>query len=120
MVIAFSAGGHMPTERFGSAGFNGRHHLELAETDVTGIGPSICGAISSKDVGDFQLRARQPPRPLLQTSPDGVILQLLQHLVRADSAADGLGRDVCISRRRAKLGMSQKHLDHPDIRSGLE
>ena len=93
----------MPTERFGSAVFNGRHHFELAETDVTRVGPSICGAISSKDVSDLQLRARQPSRPLLQTSPDGVILQLLQHLVGADSAADSLGRDMRIARRRAEL-----------------
>ncbi len=103
MVIAFGAGSDMPPERFGSAGLYRRHYLQLTETDMTGIGPPICGSILPKDVSDLQLRARQPPRPLLQTSPDGVILQLLQHLVGADGAADGLGRDVCITRRSAEL-----------------
>ncbi len=103
MVIAFGAGDHMPTERFGSAGFNGRHHLELAETIVTGISPSICGTIVPKDVSNLQLGARQPPASLIQSSPDGVILQLLQHLVRADCPADGLGRDMRVARCRAEL-----------------
>ncbi len=96
----------MPTERFGSAGFNCRHHLELAETDVTRIGPPICGTMVPKDVCDLQPWARQSPEPLLQSSPDGVILQLLQHLIRADGSADGLGGDMRITRRRAELGMT--------------
>lgn len=120
MVAAFGASRHMPAESFGSAGFNRRHHLELAETDMTRIGPPPRGAIVPKDICDLQPWARQPPGPLLQPSPDGVILQLLQHLIRADSAANGFGRDMRVARRCAKLGMAQKNLDNPDIRSGLE
>jgi hypothetical protein len=62
MVIAFGAGGHMPTERFGSAGFNCRHHLQLAETDVPSIGPPIRGSIVPKDICDLQSWARHRPR----------------------------------------------------------
>ena len=106
-MIAFGAGSDMPPERFGSAGLYRRHHLQLAETDMTGIGPPICRPIVPKDVSDLQLRARQPPEPLLQSSPDGVILQLLQHLIGADGAANGLSRDMRVARCRAELGMSQ-------------
>lgn len=119
-MIAFGAGSYMPTERFGSAGFNRRHHLELAETDMARIGPPPRGAVSSKDICDFQPWAGQPPVPLLQPPPDSVILQLLQHLIRTDGTADGLSGDMRIARRCAELGMSQKHLDHPNIRPGLK
>ncbi len=77
MVIAFGAGSYMPTERFGSASFYRRHHFELAETDMTCLGPPICGSILPKDVSNLQPGALQPPEPLLQSPPDGVVLQLL-------------------------------------------
>ena len=38
MIVAFGATSHMPAKRFGSAGLDGRHHLELAEADMPGIG----------------------------------------------------------------------------------
>lgn len=120
VVIAFGAGSYMPTERFGSAGFNRRYHLELAETDVTRIGLPICRTILPKDISDLQPWARQPPEPLFQSSPDGVILQLLQHLVWADSAADSLSRNMRIARGCAEFRMTQKHLNHPDIGSSLQ
>ena len=86
---------------------------------MTRVGPSICGTMVPKDVCDLQLWAGQPSRPLLQPSPDGMILQLLQHLVWADSTTDGLGRDMRIARCCAELGMTQQHLDHPNIGSCL-
>ncbi len=103
VVIAFGAGSHMTTERFGSAGLNRRHHLELAEADMAQVGRPPRGAISSKDICDLQSWAGQPPELLLQPPPDGMILQLLQHLVGADGAANGLGRDMRVARRRAQL-----------------
>lgn len=120
MVAAFGASRHMPAERLGSAGFNRRHHLQLAVTDMTSIGPPTCRTIPPKDICDLQAWARQPPGPSLQSPPDGVFLQLLQHLGGADGATNGFGRDMGVARRRAELGMTQKHLDHPDIRSCLQ
>tara|TARA_R110000796_G_scaffold14517_1_gene47438 strand:- start:18504 stop:18728 length:225 start_codon:yes stop_codon:yes gene_type:complete len=40
------------------------------------IGPSPRRTITSEDISDLQLWAGQPPGPLLQPSPHGVILQL--------------------------------------------
>lgn len=110
----------MPSERLGPARLYRRHHLELAEADMTRVSPSICGTMVPKDVGDLQRWARQPPEPLLQSSPDGVILQLLEHLIRADGPAYSLGRNMRVARCRAELGMSQEHLNHPHVRSGLK
>ena len=42
-------------------------------------------ALSAKDVSDLQLRSRHPGARLLQTSLDGLILQIRQHLVGAHS-----------------------------------
>ena len=81
LMVALGAGRHMPAERLGSASLYRRHYLELAEADMPRVGPSICGTMVPKDVCDLQPWARQPPGPLLQSPPDGVILQLLQHLV---------------------------------------
>ena len=38
LMAALGAGRHMPAECFGSAGLNGGHHFELAETDMSSIG----------------------------------------------------------------------------------
>ena len=54
LVIAFGAGRHMPAERLGSAGLNGGHHFELAQADMTRIGPPPRRAIAAKDVSDLQ------------------------------------------------------------------
>lgn len=88
MVAAFGTPRHMPAEHLGPAGLYSRHQLELAETDMTRIGPAICGTIVPKDVSDLQPWARQTPEPLLQSPPNGVVLQLFQHLIRADGPAD--------------------------------
>ena len=132
MVAALGASRHMAAECRGSASLYGRHYFELAETDMTRIGLPICRTILPKDISHLQPRATarqsllaamrggQPPGPLLQSPPDSVILQLPQHLVRADRAANGFGRDMCIARCRTELGMPQKHLDHPYVRSRFE
>lgn len=103
MVAALGTPCHMPAERFGSAGFDGRHHFELAETDMTRIGLPICRPILPKDVSYLQPWARQPPESLFQPSPHGMILQLFQHLVGADGAADGFGGDMGIPSRCTEL-----------------
>ena len=38
-----------------------RHHLELTQAHMPGIGPAPGGAMVMKDVGDFQPRAALPP-----------------------------------------------------------
>jgi hypothetical protein len=59
LVIAFGAGGNMPAERLGSAGLNGGHHFELAEADMSLIGPPPSRAMGAEDVSDLQLELKQ-------------------------------------------------------------
>ena len=53
MVAAFGATGHMPAERFGSAGLNRRHHLQLREADMPRIGLSPRRAVGTEDISDL-------------------------------------------------------------------
>ncbi len=70
------AGRYVPAERLGPTGLDRRHHLELAEADMPGIGPPPCGPMGPEDVSDLQPRAGQRPRPSLQASLNGLVLQL--------------------------------------------
>ncbi len=47
----------------GAASLDGRHDLELAKADVTGMGRPKGGSVATEDVGDLQRRAHcgQPP-----------------------------------------------------------
>jgi len=49
----------MPAERLGSAGLNGGHHFELAEADMSLIGPPPSRAMGAEDVSDLQLELWQ-------------------------------------------------------------
>lgn len=51
----------MPAKRFRATGFDGRHNTQLAEVQMPSIGLPIGRAVSSKDVSNLQIRARQRP-----------------------------------------------------------
>src|SRR3979490_799073 len=44
----------MPAEGRGAAALDRRHHLELAEAHMAGIGPAPCQAVATEDVRDLQ------------------------------------------------------------------
>lgn len=106
----------MPAERLGPAGFDRRHHPELGEADMPGIGPPPCGTMGAKDVSDFKPRAGHRPGPLIPAS----ILQLGQRLVGARRVTDQLRGDMCVAFRCLEFGMPEQYLDHPHIRPGLQ
>src|ERR1700693_2805758 len=58
----------MTAERGRAAALDGRHHLELAEAHMPGIGPAPGGAMVMKDVGDLQPRAAHRRRARLRVS----------------------------------------------------
>ena len=120
-MAAAGATGHMPAECLGSAGFDGRHHLELGQADMPRIGLPPRRAMSAEDVSQFQ---RWPGHAApASVRPDGSehpVLDKLHLLEGADSALDRLGGDMGITRRGAELGMTQQHLDHPHVRVGLQ
>jgi hypothetical protein len=44
----------MPAEGCGAAALDGRHHLQLVEADVPGIGSTPCRPVVAKDIRDLQ------------------------------------------------------------------
>ena len=52
----------MSAERCRPAALDRRHHLELAEADMAGIGPAPCRAVAAEDVRDLQRWTRHAAR----------------------------------------------------------
>ena len=77
--------------------------LYLAHPDTCPASASVRQASSAPLVTLLRNERGQPPELLLQPSPDGAILELLQHLIWANSATNGLGRDMGVTRRRTEL-----------------
>jgi hypothetical protein len=50
----------MPAERLGSAGFYRGHHFELAQTDMSRIGPPPRRAMGAEDVSNLQFWQGHP------------------------------------------------------------
>ena len=96
----------MSAERVRSAGFNCRHHFELAQADMPRIDPPPRRTMGSKDISDLQLWPGHAPRASLQPAFEGLILQVLEVLEWADGVADGFGGDMRIPRRRTEFGMA--------------
>ena len=53
-MVAVLANGDVAAECCGSAALNGRHHFELAEADMTGMGLTPGSAMVAEDVRDLQ------------------------------------------------------------------
>ena len=53
-IGAVLAARDMATERCRAAVLDRRHHLELVEADMAGIGPAPCRAVAAEDVRDLQ------------------------------------------------------------------
>src|SRR5215467_9256599 len=94
----------MAAERCRAAVLDRRHHLELAETDVAGIGLTPCRSLAAENIRDLQHRTghrrrwlrRQRVFPLLS----GLLARLRQEIERALDARDHTGRDAGVARRR--------------------
>ena len=61
----------MPAKRGRAALFDRRHHLELTQAHMSGIGSAPVGSMAMKDVCDLQPRAahRRPASPRVGASP---------------------------------------------------
>ena len=71
-LAAILTGLDMAAEGCGAAGLDRRHHLELAETEMAGMGRTPGGAMTMEDVGDLQRRAahrRRVTRPAAPRPP---------------------------------------------------
>lgn len=52
----------MATQHRRAAVFDGRHHLELPEANVAGVGPTPCRAVIPEDIRDLQCLPRHDGR----------------------------------------------------------
>ena len=71
-VAAVLARLDVTAKRGGAAGLDRRHHLQLAEAQVAGLGRAPGGAMAMEDVGDLQGRAahrRRVIRPVVSRPP---------------------------------------------------
>nr|POF04829.1 hypothetical protein CFP56_79053 [Quercus suber] len=68
-VAAALAGLDVAAESRGAAGLDGRHHLELAEADVAGIGGAPSRTVLAEDVRDLQRGTRHRIRPRCRRPP---------------------------------------------------
>jgi hypothetical protein len=115
-VCAVLAARDMPAQRRGAAALDRRHHLQLAEAHMAGIGFAPSRSMIAENIRDLQRRTRHASRALSWP------LSLLARDVveRAHDLADGLGGDARIERCGIEPGVPEQHLDHSDIDVLLE
>ena len=109
----------MAAERRRAAALDRRHHLQLAEADMAGIGLTPCRAMAAEDIRDLQSRTRHARRAFRRAARTSLSLTR-DALQRAHDLADRLGGDAGIERRGVELGVPEQHLDHADIDVLLE
>ena len=103
----------MTAEGCGAAVLDGRHHLEMAEADMAGVGSTPCRAVGAEDIRDLERRTRHG-------SLAGRACSWRQILQRALDLADGPGGDLGIARRGLELLVSEQRLDEADVHAAVE
>jgi hypothetical protein len=96
----------MAAQRRRAATLDRRHHLELAEAHMAGVGFAPRRSMAVENIRDLQCRTRHPRRAL------GGRLGLLDlagdMLQRAHDLPDRLGGDAGIERRGIDLGVAEQ------------
>ena len=117
-VRALLAARDMPAERRRAAALDRRHHLQLVEAHMAGIGLTPCRSMAAEDIRDLQSWTRHAAprfrRAARLLELEGDMLQ------RAHDLADRLGGDTSIERRGIELGVTEQDLDHADVDVLLE
>src|SRR5262249_22774297 len=95
-----------------------RHHLQLVEADMAGMGLTPSRAMVAEDIRNLQSRARHKCRASTRW-PD---LRELEHdmLQWAPDLADRLGGNLGIEYRGLEVGVTKQHLNHADVGVLLE
>ena len=93
----------MAAESRGAAALDRRHYLQLAETDMTGIGLPPCRAMVAEDIRDLQGGASHDRR----ASSGRLVILVDEMIERAFDVADRIGGDLRVARRGVELGMSE-------------
>jgi len=112
-VAAILAPLDMAAEHGRAALLDRRHHLELSEAHMPGIGSAPVGSMAMKDVCDLQPRAAHGRRLSLRSRPP--LDQWCEPVEWAGYGPDRRIGDAGVKRRGVELGMTQKRLDHANI-----
>src|SRR5215813_704715 len=108
----------MTAERCRAAVLDRRHHLELAEAHMAGIGLTPCRAVVAEDIRDLQSWTRHARRTLAGwphlLELQGDMLQWAPHLL------DRFGGNPRIECRVLELGVTEQNLDDPNVGVSLE
>jgi hypothetical protein len=94
----------MAAERCRAAVLDRRHHLELLEADMAGIGLAPCRSMVAENIRDLQYRARHA-WCVLGRRLVFFTLQRRETIERAHDFPDGVGGNVCVDRRRFEFGV---------------
>jgi hypothetical protein len=114
----------MPAERCGTAALDGRHHLQLLEADVTGVGRTPRRRVAAEDIRDLQrwtghsrgwLHRRVHFLVVLLSFPGPLVLWLRQPVERALDGGDRTGGDVEVASGGFQFLVPQEHLNLSDI-----
>src|SRR5262249_34789383 len=120
----------MAAERCRAAVLERRHHLELAEADMAGVGLAPRRSMAAEDIRNLQPWTCQQRRASGWRLGLGLVVSLLlarvfglvhlgpqwrEAVERAHDLADRVGGDARVERRRLKLGMTEQDLDHPNV-----
>ena len=100
---AVLAARHMAAERRGATALDGRHHLQLVEAEVSGIGRPPRRPVIAEDIRDLQCwtghgRGQLRRRQVFPALP-GLLARLRQQVERALDAGDHAGGDTRVARR---------------------
>ena len=113
----------MAAERCGAAVLDRRHHLELAEADMAGVGLAPRRSMAAQDIRNLQLWTYQERRALGGRLGLGLVLSLRlgrvfglvllgpqrrETVERAHELADRVGGDARVERRRLEFGVTQR------------
>ena len=114
----------MPAERRGTAALDRRHHLQLVEADVTGVGRAPRRPVVAEDIRDLQLRTGHCGRQLcrrlhflagLLSFPGLLVLWSRQPVERALDGGNHAGGDVEIACGGFQFLVTQEQLDLSEI-----
>ena len=108
----------MPAEGWRAAALDRRHHLQLVEAHMAGIGLPPCRTMLAEDIRDLQRRARHARRA--SGGRRGCLEDFDEMIERADHRTDGLGGNAGVERRGVELGVPEQDLDHADIDALLQ
>src|SRR5215831_3547404 len=115
---ALLAAQDMPAQRRRAAVLDRRHHLELFEAHMAGIGLTPCRPMRAEDIRELERRARHARR--VSSRRCGVLEGFDEMIERAHDLTQRIGGNARVESRCVELGMAEQYLDHTDIDTLLQ